>query len=180
MDHNPYSVGEELDKSTTARKGQTPEALVRTMQIVAAALMLGVLVFLGIVLVITQGDVSGKPELMTMMAAGFGALMIVSHFVIPAISVKLHLRQAAAELTAKKTDDDKRVRMYGIYQAQLTIGFALLEGAAFFNLIAMSAENSVVSLGVVILLLGLMAVKFPTRDKVSFWVENKLRELQLR
>ncbi len=27
---------------------------------------------------------------------------------------------------------------------------------------------------------GLMTAKFPTRDKVSFWIEDKLRELQLR
>ncbi len=179
MNHNPYSVGDDLNNSATELQAPKFEAAVRGMQIIAVALMMGVLMFLGVVLVLTQGDISGKPETLTMMAAGFGFLMIVLHFVIPAISFRNQLRQAVAEGLAQKSDDERTQRVVGIYQATLIVGLALLEGAAFFNLIAMMAEHCVASLGVVTLLVCLMLVKFPTRSKVSWWVEDKLRELQV-
>lgn len=182
MEHNPYSVGQEMNSSQTGLLGPHGSqfaASIRTMQIIAAALMMGVLVFLGVVLVVTSGRIDGHPGMMTMIAAGFAFLMLVNHFVIPPIISKAQLKQAIETGIHQKPEDERTQEYCGIYQTQLIAGFALLEGAAFFNLVAMMLEHCVASIVVVTLLLLLMAAKFPTRDKVSFWVQDKLRELQL-
>lgn len=179
MEHNPYSVGQEIDSTTAGLPGRKFEASVRTMQIIAAALMMGVLMFLGVVLVVTEGKLDGHPEMITMIAAGFAFLMLVNHFVIPPIIVKAQLKQAIATGMNQKQDDEKIQECCGVCQTQLIVGFALLEGAAFFNLVAMMVEHCGASIAVVTLLLLVMVAKFPTRDKVSFWVQDKLRELQM-
>lgn len=179
MDHNPYSVGEQQTNGDADFQGLKLGASVRTMQIIAVALIMGVLTFLLVVLLVTKGDIGGMQNagLMTMIAAGFGFLMIVNHFVIPPIVTGTQLKQAAAEFSQQQ-EQVRGQQLYGIYQTQLIIGMALLEGAAFFNLIAMMLEKSVASLGVVILLLCLMLVKFPTHTKVSWWVQDNLREME--
>ena len=179
MEHNPYSVGQENDSTTAGLPGPKFDASVRTVQIIALALIMGVVIFLGVVLVATASRIDDSPEMITKIAAGFAFLMLVNHFVIPPIIVKAQLKQAIAAGLNQKQDDDKIQECCGVYQTQLIVGFALLEGAAFFNLVALMLEHCVASIIVVTLLLLLMVAKFPTRDKVSFWVQDKLRELQL-
>jgi len=178
MNDNPYSVGQGIDSDKSTLQGLEFDGAVRGMQIVAAALMMGVLIFLGVVLIATEGNLTGKPELLTMMGAGFGFLGIVNCIVIPGMISKAHLKQAAAGLL-QKTEQEKVNQVIGAYRSQMIVGLALLEGAAFFNLTAMIVDHCAASIAVVVLLMGLMLVKFPTRDKVSFWVQDKLRELQM-
>ena len=179
MDYNPYSVGGEINPTTTGLPGATFATSVRTMQIIAAALMMGVLMFLGVVLITTAGKFDGNPEFITIIAAGFAFLMLVNHFVIPPIIIRAQLKQAVAAGMHQKQDDEKILECCGVYQTQLIVGFALLGRAAFFNLVAMMVEHCAGSIAVVTLLLLLMAAKFPTRDKVSYWIQDKLRERQL-
>ncbi len=181
MSDNPYSVGEQPAFGDVRLPGPKFDALVRTMQIIAAALMAGVLLFLGVVLVSTQGHVfsTKAPPLISGIAGGFAFLMIVNHFVIPGILTRTQLRLAAERKLLQQDEEAKNQRVVAIYQTQLIIGLALLEGAAFFNLIALMIGKSIFSLGVVVLLLCLMLMKFPTRNRISFWVQDKLRELQI-
>ena len=181
MDHNPYSSGEQQPYGDAALKGPKFEASVRTMQIIAAALMIGVLSFLLVVLLMTKGDVLGlnNPSLITLIAAGFGFLMIVIHFVVPGVISNQQIGNSVAGGQKGVDEESKKQQVLAIFQIQLIVGLALLEGAAFFNLIALMIGKSGFSLGVVVLLVCLMLMKFPTRDKVSFWVQDKLREMQL-
>ncbi len=179
MEHNPYSVGQEIDSTTAGLPGPKFEASVRTMQIIALALIMGVVMFLGVVLVARAGKFDGEPNTMNFIAAGFTFLMLVNHFVIPPIIIKTQLKQAIAAGMNQQQDHEKILTCCGVYQTQLIVGFAFLEGAAFSNLVAMMVEHSALLIAVVTLLLLLMVAKFPTRDKVKFWVQDKLRELQL-
>ena len=179
MNDNPYSVGEQPTFGDTGPPGAKFEASVRMMQIIAAALIMGVLMFLGVVLLATAGRIDGQPEMITMIAAGFAFLMLVNHFVIPPFIVKAQLKQSVGSGNHQKSEEEKILASCGIYQTQLIVGFALLEGAAFFNLVAMMVEHCVASIAVVTLLLLVMVAKFPTRDSVSFWVQDKLRELNM-
>ena len=178
MNHNPYSVGEQPTFGDTGMQGPKFEASVRTMQIIVVALMMGVLSCLLVVLLTTKGNVLGlnKPTLMTLIAAGFGFLMIVNHFVIPGIISKAQLKQTASNELPEGGEESKQQHVVAIFQTQLIIGMALLEGAAFFNLVELMIDKSGFSLGIVILLMSLMLMKFPTRDKVSFWVQDRMRE----
>ncbi len=181
MDQNPYSIGDHADPHHGGLQGKSFEDAVRGMQIIAAALMAGVLVFRSIVLVITQGNVFGTqtPEVVTILGAGFGVLAIVNHLVIPKIIAGSQLRQIVSNGFSELDAESKSDRLFGVYRGQLIVALAMLEGAAFFNLIALMVEKNVVALGVATLLLSTMVMKFPTRDKVSFWVQDKLRELQI-
>jgi len=83
---NPYETGRmdtPNDDVIIARLANT----LKVSQIISAALVMGVLVFLTIVLVIIRGDVQGlqKAGLLTIIATGFGALMIVNHMILPTI-----------------------------------------------------------------------------------------------
>lgn len=178
-DQNPFSVGDDLEPQNSGLQGATFEGSVRGMQIIAAAMMAGVLSFFGVVLVTTQGEILGTqaPELITILAAGFGVIAIVNHFVIPRIIAGSQLKQIVSKGLSELDETTKSNQVCGIYRSGLIVALAMLEGAAFFNLIALMIEKSVVSLGVAILLLGFMVLRFPTRDKVSFWVQDKLREL---
>ena len=179
MHQNPYSVSEQQTSGDLQSLGPKFDQQLRVMQIIAGALMMGVLMFFGVVLVNTQGDIfgQGNPGMMTMIAAGFAGLMIVNHLVIPAVITKAQLTRLKSEAPAPKDSDSTNDSLLAIYRIQLIITLALLEGAAFFNLISMMIEHHVISLIAAIVLLGLMAVRFPSRTKVSWWVQDRLREL---
>jgi hypothetical protein len=170
MDHNPYSVGNEPSN------GQAPTANVRTMQIIAFALMMGVVVFGVIVMFQTGGQLNGKPGLLTWIAAGFAGLMIVNHLAIPLIIAGATWKKLAADGIRQKSEQEQAQAAMGVYQAQMIVALALLEGAAFFNLVVVMQERTMISLGIVIALLVLMLIKFPTTTKVTWWIEDRLRE----
>jgi hypothetical protein len=179
MTSNPYSVSEQQPHFDIESLGPDFDPQLRVMQIIAGALMMGVLMFLGVVLVITKGDVlrQENPGIVTMIAAGFAVLMIVNHLVIPGLITKAQLNQFKSQDSDEQNSEQKRASLLGIYRMQLIITLALLEGAAFFNLVSVLIEHHVISLTAAVVLLGLMAVRFPTRTKVSWWVQDRVREL---
>jgi len=181
MNDNPYSVGEQLIFDHQSPQGPEFENALRGMQIVAAALMTGVVVFLVIVLVITRGNILGTqaPGFLSIFGAGFGAFAVVNHFIFPAVIARARLKQMLSSGFVELEDTKKSEQIFGVYRSQLIIALSFLEGAAFLNLVTMLTERSIVSPGVITVLLGLMIFRFPTREKVSFWVQDKLRELQM-
>ena len=181
MDQNPYSVGEHLTFGAASLQGRKFEAAVHGMQIIAASLIAGVLIFLGVVVGKNDGEVLGiqSPTFLTILAAGFGFIGIANHFIIPRIRLAAQLKQVVSNGIAKLDATVKSDRILGVYLIQLILGLAMLEGAAFVNLIALMIERHIVSLGVTLLLLGFMVFRFPTRRKVLWWVQDKLRELNM-
>jgi len=72
-----------------------------------------------------------------------------------------------------------------IYQTQLIIGAAMLEGAAFFATIAYMfatiaymVERNPLALATAIALLGALVARFPTSDRVNAWLDRQLGLLQ--
>ena len=180
MNQNPYSVSEQQTSGDLQSLGPKFDQQLRVMQIIAVALMMGVLMFLGVVLVMTQGDVFGmqQPGLITIIAAGFAFIMIVNHFVIPSIIANAQLKRLAGGGTSDAEKEQRIASLASVYQVQLIVGLALLEGAAFFNLIALMIGKSAASIAVVVVLLSLMLLKFPTRTKVTWWIQDRISELQ--
>jgi hypothetical protein len=105
--------------------------------------------------------------------------MIVNHLVIPSIITKARLNQLKSQDSDGQNTELNLASLLGIYRMQLIITLAFLEGAAFFNLVSVMIEHHVISLIAAMVLLGLMAVRFPTRTKVSWWVQDRLRESQM-
>lgn len=138
---------------------------IRVMQIIAAALVMGVVFFAGIVVVIGALNQPPAGMFMGVLGAGMAAMMMVLHFVVPAVMT----RQAADGVSS-----NAEVTVWaGIYQTKLIIGLALLEGAAFFNLIVCIIEHNWWSLAIAGALVSWMIFAFPTRSRVEQWIENQ-------
>jgi len=135
------------------------------MQIIAAALMLGVVVFA--VVVVAGGHLNQPPngDVVSFIGAGLAVLMSVQHRVVPGFIVKAYAGQFA------KMPEQER-DCY-IYQMQLIIALAMLEGAAFLNLVACMTEHNWWSLAIAGGLVAIMAVQFPTRTRVEQWIETQ-------
>lgn len=156
-----------------------PVQAVRTMQIVCAALMMGVLMFAGAAIFMRfgpGGQVPAAQPMVAYMAAGMAALMIVARLVVVPFVIKGGIKQLTA---TTPLDDVAKLDFYGVYQTQMIVGCALLEGAAFFNLISFIVEGQIWTLGIVAVLLAIMATAFPTLERVGSWAEEQLRMLRL-
>jgi hypothetical protein len=162
-------------------------ASLRAMQIVAAALVVGVIAFLAIVLYLVlaqkQGGANPPPNLplISLIAAGSLVVATVVSFALPAAIVRSTLRRIAAGtwkpepgMAAQATDSDK---LLALYQTTLIVGLALLEGACFFSCIAYLVEGQPFVLAVVAVGVGLMLVRFPTEGRVRRWLEDHKEQL---
>ncbi|HYT93235.1 MAG TPA: hypothetical protein VEL76_31240 [Gemmataceae bacterium] len=152
----------------------------RVMRIVVLALVLGVVAFLVLALIIrAQGGLAAPPTpFLTYLALGFGGLQIGVSLLFPRFVVTQSRRQlargqypATAEASAQAPDD--LTSLCNVFQTQLIIAAALLEGAAFFLLIAYLQEGEVAALGGVAVLLALLLVKFPTRPALESWLTEQ-------
>jgi hypothetical protein len=57
----------------------------------------------------------------------------------------------------------------------MIVRIAVLEGAAFFNVICSIIEHNWWSLGIAGLLVGWMLTNFPTRNRVERWIAEQRR-----
>jgi hypothetical protein len=124
--------------------------------------------------------------LLTYIAVGMAAIMLPLSFILPGIVANQSLRAAAASGTAggpsPTTASAKAPGAVGgpaaAFQTSAIVGGALNEGAAFFAGIAYLIEQNVIALVVAVILLAVMVVRFPTRERVDRWIaqqEEKLR-----
>jgi hypothetical protein len=142
----------------------------RISQIIAGALIAGVVAFACVAFFIAKGE-PAKTPMIALMGAGMAVMMIVMRFVVPMVIVnngKAQLKQTA--------NNEQRSLLAGLYQTKMIIGMALLEGAAFFNLVAYIIEKQFWSYGVVAFLLGIMAISFPSQGQFESWAEDMKRD----
>ena len=150
----------------------TKEQDLRGMQIVAGALMMGVLIFAGIAFMIREKD-DGSFPVVSMLGAGMAAVMTVLHFVVPAANVRTERDKFDAGEWRATDQEGRYQKLIGVYRHKLIIGLAMLEGAAFFNLIAFIVEGKLWTAGIVAGLMFLMAMQFPTQTRVEHWIEDQ-------
>ena len=158
-----------------------PQQRLRAMQIIAGALPAGVIMFLGIVLFLVFGQANAPPQMqnlpiVSILAAGFLVIAGSMSFIVPQIITQTALQQLAAQSAA-----DDVGRLLALRQTTLMIGLALLEGAAFFGLVAFLTERQPLALIVPGIALFGMLMRFPTENSVRNWMElNGRRVLELR
>ena len=136
------------------------------MQIIAAALPLGVIVF-ALVAVLALGALAQPPSgsIVSLMGVIFAASAFVGHLVLP----NLMASRAVATQQLLPTD----LQPYGAYQTRMIMKLALLEGAAFFNVTCTVIEHNWWSLGIAGLLVGWMLTNFPTSGRVERWIAEQ-------
>ena len=97
-------------------------------------------------------------ELLGKIGLGFAAVTIVMSVIVPGMIG-----------TLKETSSTQQY--LGVYQTRLITKLALLEGAAFINIVALQAEQSWWSLGTAGFVVILMIAGFPTQSKIEFWIQ---------
>jgi len=166
---------------------QTPGQSLRTLQIIATAMLLGPVIFLGIVVVlISQGSVQKIPEevgtILTYLAI---ALMVVGGTlsnVLPPLIVRSVLAKLKAIDALQNNSSEKPApsRVVMAIQSGFLIGQALAEAPTIFALIVYLLVQQPLLLGLAILGLILQLIRFPTQDwlrrQVEYWERELLRE----
>ena len=148
-----------------------PATVIRTSQIIASALMAGVTVF-GVIAVAMGGKVQPRQPIVAYIAILLAAQVVALRFFIPNLVVNSRLKSLKESgLEAIKN------QLPALFQTRMIIGLALLEGAAFFNLVSYLIEGQWFSIGVAGFLLALMAMMFPTIRKYDLWADEALQSV---
>jgi hypothetical protein len=174
-----------------------PDALqptIRMCQINIGVLIMVVVTFLAIVLIVAQAGINpapgaSLPTTFTYVAVAFGLMVLVLSFVVPRINVARARRQMALKgpiaITKGRPSEPKQLypasdtgKLAPIYQTQLIIGAAILEGGAILAASAYMVERNPIALATVIVLLGAFVARFPTADRVHTWLDRQLGLLQ--
>jgi hypothetical protein len=143
----------------------------RTVQIIAGALILGVLIFAVISIVTAQGQPAGL-EVIAYIAVAFSVMEAIVSFVAPALVANRRLKELR-----ERTGEIPVMDLFGVYQTQIIIRGALLEGGAFFCCIAYMSTQLWWTLATALVLVAIIAIFFPTRGRFDDWVREQ-RELQ--
>jgi hypothetical protein len=149
-----------------------PDQTIRPMQVIVFALMSGVITFGAITMAITVGKPAGDTT-MAFVAAAFGVGAILLSFVIPPIVGGVHAGQVfAKEGSTDPENIPNTVQQLAVsYQTKLIIGDAILEGAAFFNLVAYILAVQPISL----IIAGVLVLLFPLRWGSTTGLHGDLR-----
>ena len=158
-------------------------ARVRVMRVLAVALLTGVLLFMGVI--VWQPPVQvAQPVLgmLSMLAMLVLATQLPLAFAIPRLIAATAARQMAINPQLRGAESDENLRLaealalLGRYQIAMIVGFSLLEACAFLGLIAYMQEGHLSGLIVAGVALAGMALQFPSRYKVTRWVENRQQQ----
>ncbi len=169
-----------------------PDKVLRIMQIIACALIAGVLSFAGVASFIVFGQApAAQPgvqppaaaqngsEIIMYLAMAFAAGAVVMSFVMSKLVSAAGVKGVAKMARDGTSTGSKELfgRLLGVAQTKMIIAMALVEGAAFFNLIAFIITKSLIAPAVVGALLCVMAIHFPTKFKLARWLEDQQRML---
>lgn len=152
----------------------------RTMQIIAAALMAGVVMFLGIVavLVLSGRRVAVANPIPVMSILPF---VMLAGCLIAMVVVGRSMQLAGLQRIAHVDAESDLTQLLGLKQTILIVTLALFEGPAFFGCIALLLEQQLYVIAVPVVSLVGMALNFPTDIAVRNWLEtNARRVLELR
>lgn len=164
-----------------------PDKVLRMMQIIAGALIAGVVMFGGVacILVFSRGLAAPGPApnlgnaIQLDLGAVGAALLVVMSFVVPKLISAAGVKSLARLAQDGTATGPKELfgRLLAVAQTKMIIAMALVEGAAFFNLILFINTKLLIPLAVVGALLAVMAFHFPTKIKLARWLEEQQQNL---
>jgi hypothetical protein len=164
-----------------------PQAM--TMRLIVGALALGVLstVVVSVLLRADRGLAEGplQFELITWFGIIAAPVAVVASRIVPILIVRTARKRMVAgdyRLTYAGADKAYAINesdaLAGLYQTTTIVAAALLEGAAFLNVIAFLLEGNPISLGLAIgLAMGILAM-YPSGQRIAIWIELQLRLIE--
>lgn len=150
-----------------------PAQAARQLQIIRGALVMGILMFLGVSLVIVNGELKFQFDMMEMIASGFAASALGVFTVIGRLSMNTAIPNGS-----KVTDEDKtQLLIIKIITTEIIKG-AVLEGAAFFAIMLIIMSNSGIGLVIALLMVFISVVSIPTSGRIQNKLENLRHQLR--
>lgn len=165
----------------------------RTLQIVCGGLIAGCLLFMSIALGLTLSGAMkplGTAPILTYFGAAISAFFLLARAVVPSV-ITTQARRALArgdldklpilggnfqpQLASLIEHGGDTGRLAAVYGSQVIVGMAILEGCCFMNLLFFLLEHNHLSFGIALAFLGLMAINFPTHERMVGWIESQLR-----
>lgn len=156
------------------------------LQIIVLALVFGVVTFAFVVFFVLVED-GGKAEqgIISIIAACTTLVAIVAAEVVPRI-IRSNMRQAIVKGKPLGTSSGEAISndmgdvgsLAAVFQTTTIVGAAILEGAAFFNLVAYMLEHQTINLMCAALLVVAILFKRPNRSKLEGWVEDELKSIE--
>jgi cadmium resistance protein CadD (predicted permease) len=146
---------------------------IKVLQIICGALMLGILVATALVSVVQTKPINSNLELLPLIGVAAAVMGSMAALFIPVMNRKQAVKRIADE---KVVPEKLPERLFAMFQTSKIIGFAMLEGPAFLNVMSWFLESSLISLGVVIVILVLMVMGFPGTGRTLNKIEDMIDE----
>jgi hypothetical protein len=157
------------------------KGVVLTLQIIVGALALGIVNFMLVIVIAFRPPAPQNPigqSLLTYMAVGGAVLAVMASIFIPFLlagPMRKSSLDAPAGLRAIGSKDEANIGpLAQMYQTLLIIKCVLIEGAAFFSLVAYIIEGQTTALATAGVLLLVLLAHFPTRSRMEAWIESEL------
>lgn len=170
MDPNPYeptnfSVADPRDIEWNGL-----DAAVRVSQVIVFALLFGAIAF-AMVILTQQSSVTLTAATMTWIGVAGAAIAIPTSYTLPPIFETLTTLDNS---TTKAKGKSREERLFELFQVQLIMRCAILEGAAFLNIVAFQQEHCLYSILAIVLLVVMIAMRIPTKRRVQTWIAARL------
>lgn len=150
---------------------------VKTMQIIWFALIAGVGTFSGVAIFL-HPEVPAANLVLSRFLLFFAPMSVVMSFVVPGMIGRSAVKQSLPELQSADAEV-AYPRLAVFYQTSLIVALALLEGAAFFALMAYQLEGVWWTLLVAAVLGFFMLLHFPTVGRVEAWCRTQLETIRM-
>jgi hypothetical protein len=147
----------------------------RMLQIMYGAQGLGPACFIVIAYVLRATRFNGQPAngvVITYVAAAVGAMGLLISFYVPAFVTRA-MRGSAQRYTGSMTARTAVPRLNADWQTYFIFKTVIPSGAAFFCSIAYLVEGQLVTLGLAVILVIAILVRFPTRGVIDRWTEKQ-------
>ena len=158
---------------------------VKVLQIIVAAMVAGVVLFLGVVIHSHAGgrladQPDGTGSLVTYIATGYGVVAVLARTVLASVIVANGRRKIAQSHTEDPMSGDDNVvdGLVSLYRVRTIVAAAVLEGSALFCVVAYLIEGESLAAIAAIVLTLLLAGHFPTCGRVAGWIDREQRRIE--
>jgi len=152
-----------------------PVHIVFTVQVIAAALMFGAVIFAGVAAwVVSSRQQPPSDALLAYVAVGMAIVLFIARSIIPARIVNTQRMALAKSLQTQPQPESELEQALGqVFLMKTIFELAISEGAAFSVLAMFFVSGHWWLLAIVGVVLAVKALSFPTNMKYQDWLHNQ-------
>jgi hypothetical protein len=162
-----------------------PSGRLRILQVICLAMVMGVIAVLIISLVITQQrQGNNATPIISLLSATLLAVNTPLSFLLPRVLARSAVARIAGGTwkspagAAPQAYTDDKDKLFASLQNAVIVSMALLEGASFFGGVTYIIEKHWLGLMVILVGLGFMTLRLPTRPRMESWMAAQLANLE--